>query len=80
MKLENINIKALKSEVDLWSNHFYKSEIKSIFIGGGTPSYIPPNHIKELLNTIFSKFNVRESSEITLESNPNDLSKKNLNL
>ena len=81
-KLESLipsYIKALKSELDLWSNHLHKSEIKSIFIGGGTPSYIPANYIKELLNTIFSKFNVRESSEITLESNPNDLSKKKLN-
>ena len=72
-------IKALESEVCFWSKYLNGTKIKSIFIGGGTPSYIPENYIQQLLNTIFSKFNIKEYSEITLESNPNDLSKKKLN-
>ena len=72
-------IKALESEVYFWSKYLNGTKIKSIFIGGGTPSYIPENYIQQLLNTIFSKFNIKEYSEITLESNPNDLSKKKLN-
>ena len=81
-KLESLiplYIKALELEAEFWSKYFNETEIKSIFIGGGTPSYIPENYINQLLNTIFSKFNVSECSEITLESNPNDLSEKSLN-
>ena len=81
-KLESLiplYIKALELEAKFWSKYFNETEIKSIFIGGGTPSYIPENYINQLLNTIFSKFNVSECSEITLESNPNDLSEKSLN-
>ena len=80
-KLESLipsYINALESEAIFWSNYFNKTEIKSIFIGGGTPSYIPSKYIEKLMETIFYKFKLTKDSEITLESNPNDLTKSNL--
>ena len=45
-------------------------EIVTIYIGGGTPSCMPPKTISTILNEIYSKFTVRNQSEITLEVNP----------
>ena len=45
-------------------------EIVTIYIGGGTPSCMPPKTISSILNEIYSKFTVRNQAEITLEVNP----------
>ena len=45
-------------------------EIVTIYIGGGTPSCMPPKTISTILNEIYSKFTVRNQAEITLEVNP----------
>lgn len=44
--------------------------IKTIYIGGGTPSFIDAKHIEQILQTIFTNFNVKQDAEITLEVNP----------
>ena len=45
-------------------------EVSSIFIGGGTPSLLDPQHIVRILNTVRSSFLVRKDAEITIECNP----------
>lgn len=52
-------------------------KIKSIFIGGGTPSYLETNQIDKLLKTI-SKLNLTENMEFTMECNPGALEKEKL--
>ena len=52
-------------------------KIKSIFIGGGTPSYLEINQIYKLLKTI-SKLNLTENMEFTMECNPGALEKEKL--
>ena len=49
-------------------------EIKTIFIGGGTPSVLPIGFIGEIMQTIFENFKVSELAEITIEANPGVLS------
>ncbi len=49
----------------------YKDRIVStVFIGGGTPSIIPAEHIKILMHTIKSCFNIATDGEISIEVNP----------
>lgn len=66
---------ALKKEITMYSNEeYFKSKvIESIWIGGGTPSAVPIENIKEVLDLIFEKFNVADNCEITLETNLHDL-------
>ena len=59
-------IQAVKKEI-AWQK--IKSEITTIYIGGGTPSYIESKYIKEILEEIHNK-NVSENAEITIEVNP----------
>lgn len=44
--------------------------VKTIFIGGGTPSYIDADYIEDIMHTIRKYYNVDETSEVTIEANP----------
>ncbi len=59
-------VQALEKEIQLQE---IKSEITTIYIGGGTPSYIDAKFIKEILEEIRNKKVFREA-EITIEVNP----------
>ena len=47
--------------------------ISTIYIGGGTPSFIDASHIEQLLEAIRQTFVVDEDAEITIEVNPSSL-------
>ncbi len=55
-----------------------KSQIKTIYFGGGTPSLLSSEEIKEILDEISKFHDVSEDAEITLEANPDDLTKEKL--
>ena len=59
-------IQAVKNEIQLQE---IKTDIDTIYIGGGTPSYIEAKYIKEILEEIKTK-NVSKEAEITIEVNP----------
>ena len=59
-------IQAVKKEIQLQE---IRTEINTIYIGGGTPSYIEAKYIKEILEEIKAK-NVSKEAEITIEVNP----------
>ena len=52
--------------------------IQTIYFGGGTPSFFETKEINKIINSIFSKFKISENPELTLEANPDDLSKAKL--
>lgn len=54
-------------------------QIRTIYFGGGTPSYINPHFIQKILHTLqlFHK-SEDEFEEVTLEINPNSVTKENL--
>ena len=66
---------ALLKEIDL-KQHFFplKTEIETIYFGGGTPSLLSTLEINNLLSGIRKYFTINEKVEITLEANPDDLS------
>lgn len=51
--------------------------VKSIFIGGGTPSYINESIIAEIMESI-NKFNINKNAEITIEANPGTITEEKL--
>lgn len=55
-------------------------EITTIYIGGGTPSFINENLIKEILNTIYENYNISKNAEITIEVNPGTVNKDKLEM
>ncbi len=85
---ENINnnsqvgdyIKKILLEID--SFDFSNYEVTTIYIGGGTPSYIDENYIEKILNKIKEKIKKEyyklENIEITIEMNPGTINKSKL--
>lgn len=71
-------IKNLKIEIVDRGNQGYL--VKTIFIGGGTPSYIDAKFIKEILDTIRENYCVDEMAEVTMEMNPGTAKKENLEI
>ncbi|MBM3918519.1 MAG: radical SAM family heme chaperone HemW [Sphingomonadales bacterium] len=49
-------------------------QVNSIYLGGGTPSILPPGDIKRLIDVVGTRNSVRSNAEITLEVNPDDVS------
>lgn len=47
----------------------------SIYIGGGTPSLLTPEQVFRIISAIKGNYNIEDNSEITLELNPEDITK-----
>jgi len=68
---------AMIKELQLRSDEV-KSPLESIYFGGGSPSLISPEKIDSLLKKIKNQFSVLNTVEITLEVNPDDVTKNYL--
>ena len=67
-------IEAVKKEISLQNIQSY---INTIYIGGGTPSYIDSKYIKEIIKEIKKK-NVHKGAEVTIEVNPGTVTEAKL--
>lgn len=52
--------------------------VKTIYIGGGTPSYLDSKYIKEIVEEIRENFKLADKVEITIEVNPGTVNKTKL--
>ncbi len=68
---------ALIKEIKDFSKINKSKEIKTIFIGGGTPSIYPLELLKDIFETL-TNFNTENLEEVTIESNPEDITQKHL--
>ena len=75
-------IKKLIEEIEDNKEKLKNNEITTIYIGGGTPSSINPELIKNIINKICEVGNVenKENIEITIEVNPGTVTKENLQM
>ncbi len=64
---------ALTTEIECWGETLAHPSVKSVFFGGGTPSYLPQGYIEQILAAIQSSFRVAPDAEISIEANPGDL-------
>jgi len=84
-QLENDNqissyISALYQEITAYSKKFKKSNIKTIYLGGGTPTILSGIQICNILEFCKDKFTIDKNAEITIEANPGTLDGKKLKL
>ena len=67
-----MEIKAARLQVGQSAN------VPSIFFGGGTPSLMQPDDIGRVISTIKSEFTLLQDAEITMECNPDTVTKDSL--
>ena len=58
--------------------HKEKYTVTTIYFGGGTPSILNPNYIKNILQEIKSSFEILDDAEITIEINPGTVNEEKL--
>jgi oxygen-independent coproporphyrinogen-3 oxidase len=65
-------------EIEIQKSYLKDNLIETIYFGGGTPSILSAKQLSDLLNTIRVAFQVSDNAEITVEANPDDLTKEKL--
>ena len=68
----------LKEELIFWGKKLAARDVVTVFIGGGTPSYLRREDIQMICETIFEHFHICEDAEITIEANPGTVDLKKL--
>lgn len=63
-------LRALKTEIRLRVN---KSPVRTVYVGGGTPSFFGGARLGELLDALQQTFRLQPDCEITVEANPADV-------
>ena len=69
---------ALFSEMKLRAGEIGNRQVKTVFIGGGTPSLVDPKHISSVLELCPKLFKLDPEAEISMESNPGTLTYENM--
>ncbi len=66
-------VKALEKELVWRRDYLPNKQLDSIYLGGGTPSLLDETELQGLFETIAKHWEWNDSTEITLEANPDDL-------
>lgn len=72
-KLIDSYVAALCSEIEQSKS---ETPLTSIYFGGGTPSILPMNDLSKILETVHKTFSIEPDAEVTLETNPEDVTQE----
>lgn len=78
MKKKDDMVLAVAKEIRMRKNEFENETVETIYFGGGTPSVLQIEEIKLLIDEVYANYKVVENPEITLEANPDDLTKEKI--
>ena len=69
---------ALRTEIALYASE--TDPLQTIFIGGGTPSILSADALRQLFTDIYQHFRITPDAEITIECNPGTVDDEKLNV
>lgn len=69
-------VNCLKKEILAYRNAGYAAD--TVFFGGGTPSLLSADNVKELMEALHTAFIIEGTAEITMECNPETVDKQKL--
>lgn len=78
--LQERYIEALCSEIAQNGHNGHTEPLKTIFLGGGTPTFLSKKLLHKLLAAIFANFSVLPGAEISIEANPGTVDKEKFHL
>lgn len=70
----DVFVTALKQEFADRAGEVQGKTVDTIYIGGGTPSLLSFDELKDLFSSLYKSYSVSASAEVTLEVNPDDVS------
>jgi oxygen-independent coproporphyrinogen III oxidase len=80
LKTKKEIVQALCDEIILQNDYLQNKQLDTIYFGGGTPSLLEEHDFNLIFETISKHFTLKKDVEITLEANPDDLTKEKLQL
>lgn len=66
-------LRALTGHLTEVASHFAAQKVDTVYVGGGTPSYLGEKRLEKLLNTVKKHYKVDKKAEITVEMNPDSV-------
>ena len=69
-KLQKDYVSALQKELIFYGQQKKDREISTIFVGGGTPSWLHEKEMAAIFDTVYQTFRVASNAEISMECNP----------
>ena len=69
-KTQLVYADALIREIEFYGQQMKDYFVTTIFVGGGTPTWLDEDKMVEIFDTIYTYFNVSADAEITMECNP----------
>jgi oxygen-independent coproporphyrinogen-3 oxidase len=75
LKKKDALINALTKELELRKDEFKNKVVETIYFGGGTPSLLTNSELQFIIDSVYKNYTVSDDPEITLEANPDDLTK-----
>lgn len=66
-------IKALVKESEIEKGYLAEEKINTIYFGGGTPSILEISDLEFLISNLSNNYQISANAEITLETNPDDI-------
>lgn len=63
-------VKALRKELAFYGEQYPQRELSTIYIGGGTPSWLTERQMASILEQVYHSFSVDSGAEISIECNP----------
>lgn len=71
---------AIDREIAATSTVSDRTDLDTVFIGGGTPTHLPPEAFRRLLESLSRRFAINERTEFSCEANPEDIDDEKLAL
>ena len=71
-------VNAIIKELELQKDFLEGKPVETIYFGGGTPSLLTVDELNSVFEKIYTLHHVKSGVEITLEANPDDLTKEKL--
>ena len=66
-------VQALCREIAERHHEIPHTRVRTIYIGGGTPSLLSPTLLLQIFDAVYANYDVEDGAEVTLEMNPDDL-------
>ncbi len=63
-------VHALLNEIRFYGERMGDYQVSTIYIGGGTPSWLEPELLVAIMDQVYNSFHVREDAEVSIECNP----------
>jgi oxygen-independent coproporphyrinogen-3 oxidase len=78
LRRKNEMVAALLSEITLRKDYLQGENIETVYFGGGTPSLFTGYEVQSMIEHLRNVFNLPGDAEITLETNPDDITDERL--